>query len=645
MSRDATLPTGAATAAVAPSYVARHAVRIATPTPLLLCEGPGSLVIGGETYLESALVIGDVSIMQWPAISIRVPNDTNQLSEPDANGDHVRRAAVLVYEVMWDPSTGVQLDPVKVFAGKVESVRCNVTTAEVTCKAATAGSALMVGRLISRLCHYVFGGARCGLPPDAVRPGANVVADPTFARISTAYLDNGNSVASGVPRYGPAKFGNGIIVEPGVTNLMSADMSSVEATSTGLTSWTDGTGSYGRVTTDYWSGSACFKATAAGGTQLQVMTFPHSLLAVTGGALYTFSVWVKASSSISLKPSIYWFNASDVNVGYSDGVTVIVGTAWQRLTVTAIAPATATMVSAYVFGPGNCSIYWDGAQFESGPLTSWQLGGTPRVAETLTIPQAAVSNVAGTIEAWVKLLRAPGTINQYIIDLNGGANSSLRLYTRADGKLEVVYGTGSTTVTITGATALAIATLYHVAVTWGSGGVAIYLAGASEGSNATAPALTAGASVYLGSDASGALQLDGILDDLRIENNARTAAQITTDAAATTAAPPTIHTLYKAAFDSSLVHTEGINGVSGCDHRLDCCQAFGNSVRFGGWPSLPRIGTKVSYTLTTAQPIAQRVGTVAPPAPPPVVPTPTRTIPRPVPTSPGAPRVRPRIGR
>ena len=161
MSRDTTLPTGAVTAAIAPSYVARHAVRIATPTPLLLCEGPGSLVIGGETYFESALVIGDVSVAQWPAITIRVPNNTNQISEPDTNGDYVRRAAVLVYEVMWNPTTGSQLNPVQVFSGKVGSVRCSMTTAELTCKTAATGSAGMVGRVVSRLCGYVFKGARC----------------------------------------------------------------------------------------------------------------------------------------------------------------------------------------------------------------------------------------------------------------------------------------------------------------------------------------------------------------------------------------------------------------------------------------------------------------------------------------------------
>ena len=175
MSRDTSLPTGAATAAVAPSYVARHAVRIATPTPLLLCEGPGSLVIGGETYIESALVIGDVSVAQLPAITIHVPNDTNQISEPDANGDHVRRCAVLVYEVMWDPATGAQLNPVQLFGGRVASVRCSATSAELACKVATSGSAGMVGRIVSRLCGHTFKGLRCAYA------GATTSCDHTLA--------------------------------------------------------------------------------------------------------------------------------------------------------------------------------------------------------------------------------------------------------------------------------------------------------------------------------------------------------------------------------------------------------------------------------------------------------------------------------
>ena len=175
MSRDTSLPTGAAAAAVAPSYVARHAVRIATPTPLLLCEGPGSLIIGGETYIESALMVGEVSVAKVPAITIRVPNDVNQISEPDANGDHVRRCAVLVYEVMWDPATGAQLNPVQLFDGRVGSVRCSATSAELVCTIATSGSAGMVGRIISRLCGHTFKGLRCAYA------GATTSCDHTLA--------------------------------------------------------------------------------------------------------------------------------------------------------------------------------------------------------------------------------------------------------------------------------------------------------------------------------------------------------------------------------------------------------------------------------------------------------------------------------
>ncbi len=642
MSRDTTLPTGAVTAAVAPSYVARHAVRIATPTPLLLCEGPGSLVIGGETYLESALVIGDVSVAQWPAVTIRVPNDTNQISEPDANGDLVRRAAVLVYEVMWNPSTGAQLDPVQVFSGAVADVRCSTTTAELTCKTVTAGSALMVGRLISRLCHYVFGGARCGLSPEAVLPGVNVIADPTFARASTAYKQDGTSVASGAARYEAAKFGNGVVVEEGTTNLLTVNCASVETNLTGILS----NGTLTRDTTTAWSGVASAKVVAIGAGVLAI-EMDNAIGAVSPGTTYSFSCWCKiASATITgCYIALIWRNSGGVLLGTSYGSTVVVSTGWCRVTASAAAPANTARLDIQLQAANAStgdSLWYDGGQAESKAYpTSFQLPGSARVAETLTIPPAAVSVAAGTVEAWVKLLRAPGTQVQHVITLDGGANASLRFYVSAAGVLACAYGTGTTTVTITGTTVLASGTLYHVAATWSSAGVAIYLNGTSEGSSATTPGLSAIAAVYLGSNAVAEAQLDGILDEVRIEDNARTATQIAADAASLGAAPPTLHTLYKAALDSSLVHVEGINGVSGCDHRLATCQTFGNSVRFGGWPSLPRIGTKVSYTLTTSQPIAQRIGTVAPAPPAAVAPR----VPRPVSTPPGAPRVRPHIGR
>jgi hypothetical protein len=187
MSRDATLPTGVQAAATAAAYSARHAVRIGLPTPILLCEGPGSLTISAETYLESALFVGAVAIGQSPAITVRVPNDANQISEADAVDGSVVGAAVLVYEVKWDVSTGAQLSPVKLFAGVVTAVKYDGASAELTCATRASLTAGMVGRVQSRLCTYTFKGARCAYA------GATTSCDHTLATCTTL----GNQVRFG----------------------------------------------------------------------------------------------------------------------------------------------------------------------------------------------------------------------------------------------------------------------------------------------------------------------------------------------------------------------------------------------------------------------------------------------------------------
>ncbi len=174
MSRDTTLPTGVQAVVTAAQYPARHAVRLGLPAPILLCEGPGSLVISAETYLESALFVGTVAVGPSPSISIRVPNNTNQISGPDAIDNTVIGAAVLVYEVTWD-TTGAQLDPAPLFVGVVSAAKYNAGSADLTCITRVATSAGMVGRAQGRLCTYTFKGSRCAYA------GATTSCDHTLA--------------------------------------------------------------------------------------------------------------------------------------------------------------------------------------------------------------------------------------------------------------------------------------------------------------------------------------------------------------------------------------------------------------------------------------------------------------------------------
>jgi hypothetical protein len=178
MSRDLSLPTGVVAAATAPAYQARHAVRIAFATPLLLCEGPGAIQVAGETYSEGVMTVGAVNVGPTPTVTIRVRNGANEVSAVDADSNGLQNVAVLVYEVMWDPTTGAQLAPVLIFSGVINQAQYTAEYADLQLTSRMPGqsSAGMVGRYVSQLCVLVFKGRRCGYA------GSETVCDRTMDR-------------------------------------------------------------------------------------------------------------------------------------------------------------------------------------------------------------------------------------------------------------------------------------------------------------------------------------------------------------------------------------------------------------------------------------------------------------------------------
>jgi len=138
----------------------------------------------------------------------------------------------------------------------------------------------------------------------------------------------------------------------------------------------------------------------------------------------------------------------------------------------------------------------------------------------------AISAAQGTFECYIKLGRAPGTVEQYIFQSWSAANRSLEAYVKTNGHLVLAYGTGAATVTIEGTTVLAASTWYGVEFKWSPAGCSILLNGVQEAVSATAPGIIFGANAYLGTSASGTCPLDGLLDEVRISAIARTDPEI-----------------------------------------------------------------------------------------------------------------------
>jgi hypothetical protein len=121
--------------------------------------------------------------------------------------------------------------------------------------------------------------------------------------------------------------------------------------------------------------------------------------------------------------------------------------------------------------------------------TSWQVGGTARVAETCTIPTAGVlASGQGTVEMWVR----PSRMNAILFDAGG-----MVLSTNASGVASVTYQTSGSPVMITGGPALTDGNWHMVAITWSSSGVGLFVDGNPVASNGTAPVLAFAAAASL----------------------------------------------------------------------------------------------------------------------------------------------------
>jgi hypothetical protein len=161
----------------------------------------------------------------------------------------------------------------------------------------------------------------------------------------------------------------------------------------------------------------------------------------------------------------------------------------------------------------------DTAQFKYG-ASSLLLDGS---GDYLTAPDSADWQFAGefTIEAFVRISNLAGSaiISQYAI-----GNLSFSLETTAAGQARLRYSTDGSTVahdiTTTG-TALTTATWYHFAVDRDAGGkMRVYIDGVMRGSKtgATGTNFNAAVPLDIGRRASGALDHNGHLDEVRITN-------------------------------------------------------------------------------------------------------------------------------
>lgn len=358
---------------------------------------------------------------------------------------------------------------------------------------------------------------------------------PTFARASKAYLSDGTEVDAGVPRFEDGKFDRAVLVEEGTTNLLTANQSSIETDTTGLA------GQYGatitRDTTEYWNGNASLKVVTPGARNFEGVTASVTGMTLAVGDQYTASAWVKGAGTVLI-------SLAESGSAYYviSGIPVTLTDDWQRITVTrTIINAANTTLSLFVwtYTTQATTFYVDGLQIEKKPYaTSWQIGGTARAAETLTLPTAGVLNLQeGTIALWFKPYPAfwNGSYNRIIGHATAFNINELSLARLSTADKLICYASnasgqwsGGSYSALSSTTELEPNKWYHLAFTWKSGGkLVLYVNGVKEGEiNYDKPPSVFGTlAVGYHPNISGR-HADGLYDDLAIFDYAATDEEI-----------------------------------------------------------------------------------------------------------------------
>ncbi len=344
------------------------------------------------------------------------------------------------------------------------------------------------------------------------------MTNANFTRSSVAYQKDGTQVESGAARYEAAEFGKGIMLEEGTVNLLTANQSSLETDLTGLSTDYSSTTTLTRDTSNAWSGSAAMKmVTTAGMGNFQAAV---TGLTLSVGDKYTASFYVKGSGSIYATLA----EAANTMAG-TDSSAITLTNSWQRLIVThTITDAANTELIVKGTASAAITAYIDGLQIEKkGYATSWQIGGTAREDEKLSIFTEGVFNkgkfsiefnltpafaMASGLYRGIWTCNVDQT-NEFGIGIDTGGY--VWAYTKYNGDYQSYTDTAP----------LQAGTTYNYCVTWDGGNINVYRDGLQRNAGPyTECTGSVSTTMSVGDENAGF-----IIDDFRISNRARTLAE------------------------------------------------------------------------------------------------------------------------
>ncbi len=185
----------------------------------------------------------------------------------------------------------------------------------------------------------------------------------------------------------------------GIGNLLTANQASggdALGTAAGFDGWQ---ATVTRSTTQALSGSGSILATMTAAVAT-AYTLPSTALEATDvGNTITCVVYVRAAVNT---PTCYlrlnWFNAGGTKIGTAVSSTVVTSTSWQRLEVSAVAPAgvASVMPEPILTGAANDAVFLDQWGVWRGAGGRWALPGVPVVGQSHIAANGAYTS-SGTV--------------------------------------------------------------------------------------------------------------------------------------------------------------------------------------------------------------------------------------------------------
>lgn len=385
--------------------------------------------------------------------------------------------------------------------------------------------------------------------------GAKTLLTPSFARSGTAIVPTtGASVQANEPRYVSGKYGFGVMVEEGTTNLVpNTNGRPNTMTPAGTTPPT--------VVLDTTAGNPF-------GTEAWKVTFPAGASTGYGGCRVVSDNWAIAANSVYSQTVWFKGDVSSLYVYHTGilGLTRMQSTGrmlngWTEYatdnyaTSSAIPGGSVDYLTIFVNNSlaTPTTIWIAASQVEQKAYHTTFANGT-RSAETLTLPTMGLSPTQGTVEMWVyvnSVARRQGAYTEifYVQASGGGYMTLVHVNNTAFWRLLIYDGTTAKLADV--ADSYTPDGWHHVAVRWSTTTATIAIDGTIRGTMSAPPPITWGSSIYVGGGGQFGY-VNTYFDEIHVSTIARSDAEILAHATANAPIVADDNTLALVHFDGTL---------------------------------------------------------------------------------------------